>query len=251
MILVLGGTSDSLVIAEKLAAAEIPFFLSVTSDYGQHLAEEVAARVIKGRLTAAEMTEFIRDNQITALVDATHPFAVVASKTAIAVSQTAGIDYLRFERPSLLPEDVITVDSLEAACEKALAYEGKIYLTTGSKTLPQVVKLLPKERLVARVLPTAEVLTITESIGLAADQIEGLKGPFSKEMNIALMQHNQAAVLLTKESGQAGGFLEKVAACHELKVPCIVIQRERLAYPAQFSEIEGLVAAAKESQKQV
>lgn len=249
MILILGGTSDSLVIAEELASAEIPFFLSVTSDYGQHLAEEVADKVIKGRLTETEMADFIRENQVTTLVDATHPFAVVASKTAIAVSQATGIAYIRFERPSLLPEGIILVETLEAACEKAVTYEGKIYLTTGSKTLPQVVKLLPKERLIARVLPTAEVLTITESIGLAADQIEGLKGPFSKEMNIALMQHNQAGVLLTKESGQAGGFFEKVAACHELGIPCIVIQRERLDYPLQYEEISSLVTAIKQTEK--
>lgn len=246
MILVLGGTSDSLKIAGALKQVAIDFYLSVVSDYGQDLAAAVAERIIKGRLSVEEMVAFIQENQITQLIDATHPFAVEVSKNAIAACEQAKISYFRFERPSSIPTGVILTASVAEACKKALAYQGKIYLTTGSKTLPQFVQRVSKEDLVVRVLPTAEVLTITEKLGLAADQVEAIKGPFSKEMNMALLKHNQASVMITKESGQAGGFAEKVEACKALEIPCIVIEREKIAYPKQFSAIDSLVDHLKE-----
>lgn len=249
MMLILGGTSDSLKIAEALKAQTCEFYLSVVSDYGERLAQQVTNRVIKGRLSTEELQNFIAEHQIHLVLDATHPFAVEVSQNAMAACRKSNCRYLRFERPSKIPEGVLAVDSVEAACEGAIKYEGKIYLTTGSKTLPQFVKLVPVERLIARVLPTAEVLQLTESLGLQADQIEGLKGPFSEELNAALLAENQASVMITKESGQAGGFLEKVAACKRMQIPCIVITREKLDYPEVAATVQQAVGLAVEKEQ--
>ncbi len=249
MILILGGTSDSLKIAEALKVKKSDFYLSVVSDYGEKLARQVTDQVIKGRLSIEELQNFITNHHIQLVLDATHPFAVEVSKNAMAACRESTCRYLRFERPSQVPEDVIAVTSVEAACQEARKYEGKIYLTTGSKTLPHFVELLPIQRLIARVLPTAEVLQLTETLGLQADQIEGLKGPFSEELNYALLAENQAAVMITKESGQAGGFLEKVAACKKLQIPCIVITREKLAYPQVAATVEQAVQLAVEKER--
>ena len=143
---------------------------------------------------------------------------------------------------------MITVQSIKAACEQALNYSGKIYLTTGSKTLADILEYLPKERIVARVLPTVEVLKVVEKLEISTGNVEALKGPFSKELNRELLIHNQAGVMITKESGHAGGFFEKTEACRELNIPCIVIQREQLDYPEKFSSIEGLIETSKENQ---
>lgn len=245
MILLLGGTSDSLKIAQGLNEVGLDFYLSVVSDYGKNLAATIAKRVIKGRLNPKEMVEFIQLHQITKLIDATHPYAIEVSKNAMSVCAQLGITYLRFERPSLISEDMITVKSVKAACEQAMNYTGNIYLTTGSKTLAEFLKYLPKERLVVRVLPTLEVVSTIEKLGIPNGQIEAIKGPFSKELNRELLIHNQAGVMITKESGQAGGFFEKTEACKDLKIPCIVIMREHLDYPEKFSSIEHLISQAK------
>ncbi|MFR3686989.1 MAG: precorrin-6A/cobalt-precorrin-6A reductase, partial [Enterococcus sp.] len=73
MILLLGGTSDSLKIAQKLNEAKLVFYLSVVTDYGEDLAAAVTNHVVKGRLSTVEMVEFIKKQQITQLIDATHP----------------------------------------------------------------------------------------------------------------------------------------------------------------------------------
>lgn len=245
MILLLGGTSDSLKIAEELNKDHQDFYLSVVSDYGESLAAAMAKQVIKGRLTTSEMTDFIEQHQITKMIDATHPYAVEVSHNAMAACAQTGRKYYRFERPSLISEDMLTVDSVKAACEKALEYPGKIYLTTGSKTLQDFLRYLPKERVIVRVLPTVEVVTSIEKLGLTTDQIEAIKGPFSKALNRELLIHNQAGVMITKESGQAGGFLEKIEACNELAVPCIVLTREQINYPNKFSSIKELIDQVK------
>ena len=240
MILLLGGTSDSLKIAQELNKANLAFYLSVVSDYGENLATAVTSNVVKGRLSTREMIEFMKKHQITQLIDATHPYAIEVSKNAMTACTQLGTNYLRFERPSLITDEMITVQSIKAACEQALNYSGKIYLTTGSKTLADILEYLPKERIVARVLPTGEEIS--------TGNVEALKGPFSKELNRELLIHNQAGVMITKESGHAGGFFEKTEACRELNIPCIVIQREQLDYPEKFSSIEGLIETSKENQ---
>ncbi|MFR3683848.1 MAG: precorrin-6A reductase, partial [Enterococcus sp.] len=177
-----------------------------------------------------------------------HPYAIEVSKNAMTACTQLGINYLRFERPSLITEKMITVNSVKAACKQALNYSGNIYLTTGSKTLADFLKYLPKERIVARVLPTVEVLNAVEKLEIPTGHIEALKGPFSKELNRELLIHNQAGVMITKESGHAGGFLEKTEACKALNIPCIVIQREQLNYPEKFSSIERLIETSKKNQ---
>ncbi|RHK06842.1 precorrin-6A reductase [Enterococcus casseliflavus] len=246
MILILGGTSESIEIAQNLNELGIPYFLSTATDYGGQLAKKVAQNVQLGRLSAAELSAFIKKHQIKVLLDATHPFASAVSRNAMEAAAKNRLPYLRFERPSLVPDGIVTVSTIEEACQFACKASGKIYLTTGSKNLPEFLKYLPIQRVIARVLPTAEVLTFTERLGLRAEQIEAIRGPFSTEMNRALMRRNQASVLITKESGKAGGFLEKLAACKDLEIPAIVLTREKLNYPHVFEEIPDLIEDLKQ-----
>ena len=245
MILLLGGTSESLKIAEAFNECDQSFYLSVVSDYGENLASSAAEHIIKGRLTESEMIAFIQKHQITKVVDATHPYAIEVSKNAISACNGTGANYFRFERTSYLTDEMISAASIKTACQKALEYSGTIYLTTGSKTLGEFLKYLPKERIIVRVLPTIEVLMSIEKLGLSTGQIEAIKGPFSKSLNRELLIHNQAGVMITKESGQAGGFPEKVQACNELNIPCIVLKREQIEYPNNFSSIEELIDRVK------
>ena len=103
MILILGGTSDSLSICDKINELKNqPYILSVTTDYGRELAQQHAENVILGKLGKEDMLKFIKDNNIVKIIDATHPYAVEVSKTAITCAKLLNIDYIRFERKSLI-----------------------------------------------------------------------------------------------------------------------------------------------------
>ena len=245
MILVLGGTSDSLEICNIINKYEdISYFLSVTTSYGEDLAKKHAKNVILGRLSENDMNEFIQSNNIDRIIDATHPYAVEVSKNAIKCAEKLNINYIRYERKSLLEEisyeNKYIVETLEEGCKVAREKGENIFVGTGSKNLAQVVDCIPDRNLIVRVLPTSEVITSCESLGLNADNIIAMKGPFSESINEEVYRHYNIDVVITKESGKSGGFLEKVNACKSLNIPVVIIAREKLQYPYVINEIEEL-----------
>ncbi|WP_303972937.1 precorrin-6A reductase [Streptococcus merionis] len=244
MKLLLGGTSDSTAILSLLNDMEIAVTSSVVTDYGKHLASKWGQPVIQGRMTAEDMVAFIQQNQVDEIIDATHPFADIVSKEAIRAAELAGVSYLRFERSATLDlSGSIVVHSTEEAIEVIRKKDyGTVYLGTGSKTLPLFVKGLPDKRIVARVLPTSEVLLACEALGMVADQIDAIKAPFSKECNKELIARAKADVFVSKESGTVGGIREKIDGCLELGIDCIIISRPLIDYPKMVSTIEELEA---------
>lgn len=248
MILVLGGTSDSLKICDRLYELGInDFILSVATEYGKELASSRAKSVVNGKMDKKEMIEFIKENEIRQVIDATHPYAVEVSRNAMDACEGTDIKYIRFERKSLLEkiryQGEFIVDSIEEACDMVMKNENweNVFIATGSKNLGTYIKLLKSKRVVARVLPTSEVMRSCEAMGLNADNIIGIKGPFSKDINVALLKHAKVDVVITKESGYAGGFLDKIDACYELGIPIIIIKRKTIDYQRvvhDISEIE-------------
>lgn len=250
MILVLGGTSDSLEICKIINKYEdISYFLSVTTSYGEDLAKKHAKNVILGRLSEDDMIYFVENNNIKTIIDATHPYAVEVSKNAIKCAEKLKINYMRYERKSLL-EDILyenkyIVETLEEGCKIARKKGKNIFVGTGSKNLAQVVDNIPDRNLIVRVLPTSEVITSCESLGLNADNIIAMKGPFSESINEEMYRHYNIDIVITKESGQSGGFLEKVNACKSLDIPVVIIAREKLQYPNVINQIEELESKLK------
>ncbi|MDD7182652.1 MAG: precorrin-6A reductase [Peptostreptococcus porci] len=247
MILVLGGTSDSLKICDRLYEIGISeFVLSVATEYGKELASSHAKKIINGKMDKDEMVKYISENGIRQVIDATHPYAIDVSRNAMDACEEADIKYIRFERKSLLEEiryqGEFIVDSIEEACDMVMKNNSweNVFIATGSKNLGTYVKLLKSKRLVARVLPTSEVLRSCEAMGLNADNLLALKGPFSKEINVALLKHAKVDVVITKESGYAGGFLDKIDACDELGLPIIIIKRKTIDYQRMVHEISEI-----------
>ena len=249
MILVLGGTSDSLKICYRLTSIGInEFILSVATEFGKDLAESYASEIVVGKMDKKEMVEFIHENEIRQIIDATHPYAVDVSRNAMDACEETDIKYIRFERKSLL-EDItyqggFIVDTIEEACNMITGHSEweNVFVATGSKNLGTYVKLLKSKNITARVLPTSDVMRHCESLGLNADNIIAVKGPFSKEFNVALLKHANIDVVVTKESGFAGGFTDKIDACAELDIPVIIIKRKTLDYlnvVHDISEIEN------------
>lgn len=244
MILVLGGTSDSINICKLLNDLNKEYIVSVTTKYGSDLVECVAENIVIKRMDLDFMNEFIKSNDIDLIIDSTHPYAVEVSKNAVKTAEIMEVDYIRYERKSLLEEvdynNIIKVKNTKEAYEKAKIIGGNIFLGTGSKTLKEFVDNLPNKNIIARVLPTSDVIKQCEDIGLNADNIVAMKGPFSESINEEIYNHYNIDLVITKESGREGGFLEKVNAAKNLNIPIIVIVRENLDYPNIVSSINDI-----------
>lgn len=245
MILVFGGTSDSLEICDKInKCSNLDYILSVTTNYGENLARKTAKEVHVAKLSKEDMINFIKEKNIDKIIDATHPYAIEVSKNAMECAKELNIDYTRYERKSLIEdityENKYIVSSIEEACRVARENGSNIFIGTGSKNLPQIVDYIPDRNLIVRVLPTSEVILSCENLGLNADNIMAMKGPFSQDINEEFYKHYNIDIVITKESGIAGGFLEKVNACEALNIPVVIIQREKMPYPKVINDVNDI-----------
>ena len=180
--LLFGGTAESTEILEFLSQQNIPVTTSVVSDYGRHLASKFGQDVVQGRMSADQMVAFIKENDVDEIIDASHPFADIVSQEAMKAANQAGIPYVRFERQATIDLSGATVVH---STEEAIAYikekeYKKIYLGTGSKTLPLFVHGLPESRIVVRVLPTSEPIVNYPKV---VSTIEELETHLKKEVN--------------------------------------------------------------------
>lgn len=227
-VLLFAGTTEGRQVAGFLKRCEIPAIVCTATEYGKCRIDPGKTLDIRSeRLTSEEMKELILKEQISLVVDATHPYAVAVSeniRTACSLTET---EYLRLLRPSSEADGEFTiVSSAEEAARWLEDTEGRVLVTTGSKEL-SVFTAVPdyQERIYARVLPTPEVVKHCAELGFDAGHLIAMQGPFSLEMNRAMLRQTGAKILVTKESGKNGGFEEKVQAVREADAHLLVIGR--------------------------
>lgn len=245
MILVLCGTADGREIAAALAGEGYSVLASAATVYGGQLLDGCGGEVITGRLTAEEMLDLIRQRKVRLLVDATHPYAEMASAVAAKACRLAGVPYIRYQRPAApLPRHPLIqkAGGYEAAAALAARTGETIFLTTGSKTLPVFIKAARElgRRVVARVLPEPAIIENCRRMGLTPADIIALQGPCSEELNRALLAQYKASVLVTKESGDPGGTTAKIAAALSLALPVVIVERPT-APPDAVDTLSGLL----------
>ena len=250
-IFLIAGTQDGRELAELLLKSGLEVTASVVSDYGRKLLETCAGIKINDKpLDENELEKILREGDFKFLIDASHPYAKNISANAISAAQAAQVFYIRYERAEInfSYEKIFTVDSYEAAALKAAELGKNIYLTTGSRNLKIFADLLKDCNLTVRILPTAEVLSQCETLGLSPKQIVAMQGPFSTELNVELFKHAGAEVIVTKNSGQIGGVDTKLAAAEILNLPVVMINRLKIIYPnlaLNFNDVLKFLEAFK------
>ena len=229
-VIVFAGTTEGYDLCRYLSRNQIPVLACVATEYGSRSVEENPfLKVQAARLTQEEMEKLFEEIRPEMVLDATHPYAAEVTKNIHTACENAGIVYqrvLREEGDSGDQENAVYVDSPEAAVEYLKNTEGNILLTTGSKELGKFTALPGyQERLYARVLSLPSVMTACASYGLEGKHLIGMQGPFSRELNAAMLRQYDCRYLVTKDSGKAGGFLEKAEAAMECQVQLVIIGR--------------------------
>ena len=233
-IFLIAGTEDGRKLADCLSKNNFDVTASVVSDYGRKLLENCAGIKINDKpLDRDALEKILRMENFNCLVDASHPYAKNISANAIDAARAAKIPYVRYERDEIVfaYEKIFHVDSYEAAALKARELGKNIFLTTGSRNLKIFVDRLGDCNLTVRILPTADVLSQCEILGLTPKQIVAMQGPFSVALNVELFKHAGADVVVTKNSGQIGGADTKLEAAQLLNLPVVMIDRPKIFYP--------------------
>ena len=226
-ILLFGGTTEGRMLARWLDERGQRVTYCAATGYGGALAPEGAGITVRtGRLDRAGMAALLATGHFGCAVDATHPYAPLVSANLKAAAGAAGVPYLRLVREGP-PEDEgwIHAPDAKTAAEMLLDMEGNVLLTTGSKELDCYAVPGLRERVFPRVLPAPDSLNRCLELGFPPAHIICMQGPFSKELNTAMMEQFNISVMVTKASGKNGGFWQKAAAAAEVRADLLLIDR--------------------------
>jgi len=249
VILVLGGTTEGRKLARYLQEEGFPVTLTTVSAHGEELAREHGVQEVRaGALDEARLVALIRELEVRAVIDATHPFAENIRALAQRTARQLGLPYGRLERPGgELPEHplLFPVASYEAAAVQAAALGEIVFLTVGSRRLPSFTghPALQGKRIIARVLPEPEVISQCRRLGLRPHQIVAVQGPLDVEGNVWMFKYFRAEVVVAKDSGATGGLQAKWEACRKLDLPLVVIKRPRRTGQVftQYEEVKSFL----------
>lgn len=202
----------------------------VATEYGEILLEKHPLRQVHcGRMDREEIRKFILEGGFAAVVDATHPYAEAVTENVRSALEGTDIPYLRLLREQDAgweAEGTVYFTTHEEAMRALEKTEGNILLTTGSKELETYCASEGlRSRLFVRVLPSMESYLACAQQGIQGKQIIAMQGPFTTEMNEAVIRQYGISCLVTKQSGKTGGYGEKLEAARRAGIPVYVIGR--------------------------
>ncbi|MBI3925659.1 MAG: precorrin-6A reductase [Armatimonadetes bacterium] len=243
MILLLGGTSETAPLAEALAGAGHPVLISTATDIELDVGTHPAIRRRCGCLDREGLVELIRGTGVRAIVDATHPYASAIRAMAREVASSERLPYLTWIRPGTADTEATFAADHEEAARLACAPGLPVLLTTGSRVLLPYARQAREKGivLVARVLSHPDSLSACRAAGV--DHVVTGRGPFSVEENRSLIRRFGIGVLVTKDSGVAGGVPEKLEAAREEGCRVVVVGRPSDTAAGSFASYEELVEA--------
>ncbi|NQT21388.1 MAG: precorrin-6A reductase [Planctomycetes bacterium] len=235
MILLLGGTSETAPLAASLAHAGYEVLVSTATDIPLRLPTDGNIRRRSGPLGLEQMSSLFRRERVEAVVDATHPYAVEATTTAQSACRGAAIPYLCFVRPpSITPESFVHLaPDHERAAGLACSFGRPVLLTIGTRNLDPYVREARAAAcdVFARVLADDRSIEACKKAGIAGSRILAGRGPFSVEENRKAIRAHDIGIVVTKDSGEAGGAPAKIEAARHEGCEVVVIERPQV-YPA-------------------
>jgi precorrin-3B C17-methyltransferase len=252
---VFSGTGDGNALAAELSRLGYRLIVSTASDYGAELASVAlpGVEVRSGRPGVAARRSQLQQSGAVAIIDATHPFATEISSQLTQLSAELNVPYVRYERPAaVLPSFAQQAPDMSAAARMAIELGRRIFLATGIKDLDAFVTQSEAEHRewFLRITPDSGSLELALRAGIPRPNICAMQGPFSTDFNLALWSAWRVDCVVTKESGEAGGFHSKAEAADKLGIPFIVVRRPQCSYPVVVSEFKALADLLEHSLSQ-
>jgi precorrin-6Y C5,15-methyltransferase (decarboxylating) len=161
------------------------------------------------------------------VIDATHPYAAVITGKIKTACEETGVEYVRLIRTEgRRNDDIIIVPDVKSAVEFLNGTEGNILVTTGSKELEKYTAIKDyQNRVFARVLSMPDASRSCAEIGFQGRNLFCMQGPFCEELNFGLLKQVDAKYLVTKDSGEPGGFEEKIRAAGRAGAKIVLVSR--------------------------
>ena len=260
--MVFAGATEGRVFAGELRRTlreTLDMTLYAATEYGgELLAEELrrespeeqqdsCVEIRTGRLDVEEMIAEMLRQRPDFVVDCTHPHAQAATKNIKGACEAARCRYLRLRRGGAEGEHsgAVYVDSMAEAAEFLKDRPGIILAATGSKEAEVLACGDLRDRVFLRILPMEDGIQKCRGLGFKVKNLICMQGPFSEDLNRAMLRQIGASWLLTKESGGSGGFAEKLSAAALEKVAAVVVRRPREEGGYALDEALEIIAGRK------
>lgn len=245
MILILGGTTEGRLAVKVADEAGSPYYYSTRG-----IQQEIACRNgihLTGGMDVEAMTSFCIHHQIRLLVDAAHPFAVGLHQTVHETAIRLNLPVVRVERsyPERATDIVWCEDYEDAVCKLEKDRIHSLLSLTGVQTIGKLRGYWEKYACWFRILKRDESLALARSQGFDEQRIVY----YQAEDEESLLKRLTPQAILTKESGETGGFQQKIDAARMLGIPVYVVKRPSL--PDSFMNVTGEYGLRKQIEKWV
>jgi precorrin-6A/cobalt-precorrin-6A reductase len=235
-ILILGGTSE----ARRLAGRLVEMGHTVTTSFAGRTSAPIqpAGQMrVGGFGGVAGLATYLTAMHVDRLVDATHPYAGVISRNAVAAAESTGVPLVRLMRPAWEPGPGERWTIAETFAEAALALprDARVLVTTGHGELQHFLEREDCKLLVRLIEPPAEQLPAHARLILS-------RPPYRLEDELALMRREEITHLVTKNSG-GGQTVAKLAAAREAGVSVVMIARPVYGPAVEVASVEEAVGA--------
>jgi len=219
-ILVLGGTSEASTLARALAEAGMDAIFSYAGRTDTPAAQPLPVRV-GGFGGIPGLVRYLRNEAVTHVVDATHPFAAQMSAHAVAASAETGVPLIALERAPWVPGEGdrwTRVPDTEAAVAALPDRPSRIFLAIGRQTLSPFAAA-PQHYYLLRFVDPPEGTLPLPNADVVVD-----RGPFTRAGDLALMQAQGVELVVSKNAG-GSGVRAKLDAARLLGLPVVMIDR--------------------------
>ena len=235
-ILILGGTGDAVKLAAKLATVPEIEVISSLAGRTRKPAALVGQVRIGGFGGATGLANYLQENSIDILIDATHPCAGQITCNGAIASQLANIPHLMLVRPEwekVNGDNWIEVESVEAAAQAIPELVKRVFITSGRQQLEPF-------------LQRSHIWYLMRSIDSPDIELPNSKvlldrGPFNLEQERKLLQDYQIEAIVSKNSGGSATYA-KIVAARELGIPVVMVQRPTRPEGEKVTDIKEAIA---------
>ena len=236
-LLILGGTEEALALADR-ATGQSGLEITTSLAGRTQNPKKPRGRVLSGGFGGASgLTDFLRQEAVDLVVDATHPFAATMARHAAAACEAAGVTRLKLCRAAWRREPAdrwIEVADLPAAARAVSGLGERVFLSSGRQGIEAFAPCREHWFLVRLIDPPAEPLP------LARHEVILARGPFDEAGEAELLEAHEIQALVSKNSGGASTY-GKILAARRLCLPVVMIRRPMLP---QGETVESIEAAA-------
>ena len=238
-LLLLAGTTEARLIAGALASARLPAIASLAG--ATRTPEPLALPTRIGGFGGAEgFEQFLRANSITAVLDATHPFAVAISLRTASICQAQGVPYVQFLRPSWTPGDGDTWTFLNTEADAAhhIPPAARILMATGRQSLDRFAALAGRAVFVRVVDPPGVPFPWPNGHWVPG------RPPFTLTEECDLLMRLRIDWLVVRNSGGSSSRI-KLDAARDLGLPVAMLRRPQQPEGPKVSTVSAAVAWAR------